>query len=133
MDENAARAEVAAAEARRCQAIADDDYATIAELLADEVHYRHSNGWADNKESFLASLQRRRRTCERGPLDVRLYGDTAVVLGSYHIVSSTRDGDASKDRHIHADGLQVWVRRDGRWQLVAHQGIPQSDAAPLGG
>lgn len=123
--------QVAAAEARRCQAITDDDYETIAEILTQDVWYQHSNGFTDDKASFLASLGRRQRSVERGPLDIRVYGDAAVVIGGYHIVSSPRKEGGAPARQIYAEALQTWVRQDGDWKLAAHLGVKATPADEL--
>lgn len=130
--DKSAIAEVEAAELRRCQAISTDDADTIAELLADEVWYQHSNGFVDDKAGFLSGLTKRVRTVRRDPLDIRIYGDTAVVIGAYHITSASRHDDSTPPRQIHAQGLQTWVKRGGRWQLVAHQGLPQHETTSAG-
>jgi ketosteroid isomerase-like protein len=49
--------------------------------------------------------------------DIRVYGDTAVVTGIVH-VNATIKGE---DRILHLRYLNVWVKRDGSWQLVARQ------------
>lgn len=127
MERNDDQAAVEAAELRRCQAISEDDTTAVAALLADEVWYQHSNGFIDDKAGFLSSLPKRKRTVRRDPLDIRVYGDTAVVIGAYHITSESRRDSADPARQVHASGLQTWIRRDGRWQLAAHQGLPQQD------
>lgn len=118
--EETAIAEVIAAEQRRCQAMADDDVAAVEGLLGDELWYLHANGHHDDKSSIMASFKDATRSVERDPLDVRIYGDVAVVIGGYVVTVAPRDG--SSPRRIDNNGLQVWVKRDGRWQLVAHQG-----------
>jgi ketosteroid isomerase-like protein len=52
-------------------------------------------------------------------LRVRVYGDTAVVTGR----STPRGRDArGQEMHGRYRFLRVWVKRDGRWQVVAFQG-----------
>jgi hypothetical protein len=57
-----------------------------------------------------------------GPLKVRLFDTVAIVTGSDDEVSSYRGRDIS-GRYIWTD---VWVRRNGRWQLVASQAAAAS-------
>ncbi|HEU4664876.1 MAG TPA: nuclear transport factor 2 family protein [Dokdonella sp.] len=49
-----------------------------------------------------------------GDVKVRFFGDTAIAHGS----ESWERKDGSKGRFVWTD---VWVRRDGRWQIVAAQ------------
>jgi hypothetical protein len=119
--DDAMKAEVIAAEQLRCKAIADDDFVVVEELIGNELSYLHSTGRHEDKAEFMASLRTARRSFVREPLDVRIYGDVAVVLGGYIVSVEPRDG-SSAARSIEANGLQVWVKRGGGWQLVAHQG-----------
>ena len=47
-------------------------------------------------------------------IDPEIYGNTAVVVSRYRQAAKLRDRDASGELRI----TDVWVRRDGRWQIV---------------
>lgn len=92
------------------------DPTIIDRLLADDfsgldVHGRRytkaeMRKWAAEGPSLTSD--------DLGPLDIRFYGDVAIAYGSEHQVGPAPD-------HKPADRVwtDVWVRRDGRWQIVA--------------
>ena len=67
---------------------------------------------------------------EFADVDVRPYGDVAVVLSDYR-QDATVAGERRSGDFLLTD---VWVRRDGRWQVVARSSIlmPGSTGAPQG-
>ncbi len=113
--------QVLAAEAARLQAIDDRDWAALDLLLADDLSYVHSDtGRYEDKASNMATLQASPRSYKRRGLKVRPYGDAAVMTGEIDItVDALPDG--TPERHIFSFTTQVWVLRDGRWQMAAFQ------------
>jgi ketosteroid isomerase-like protein len=119
------------AEAERCQAIGAADRAALDALLDDDLVYVHSTGVAEDKATYVQkSTSGAHRTVERGELDIRVYGDVGLVTGGY-VVRVDPEGPDTQGRVVDASGLQVWLRRDGQWRLLAHQGTsrpaPASD------
>ncbi|WP_394837949.1 nuclear transport factor 2 family protein [Pendulispora rubella] len=58
--------------------------------------------------------------------DVHVFGDTGVVTGIRRAHMRTEAGDV-----IDADGFtEVFVRRDGRWQLVHSHSVPWTGLPP---
>lgn len=57
-------------------------------------------------------------------LQVRTEGDTAVVTGVNHVKGRGDDGKPYDRRVAFTD---VWVKRDGRWQVLASQGTDVKD------
>jgi ketosteroid isomerase-like protein len=112
---------ISEAEQARCAAICNSDWAALASLLADEFSYTHSSGRVEGKTEQLARLQEFNRAVERLSLQVRVYGDVAVTNGELAFHLPARDGKPAADPRL--DVMQAWVKRDGRWQLVAHHGI----------
>jgi len=47
-------------------------------------------------------------------IDPEVYGDTALVLSRYEQTARLDGRDVSARMHV----TDVWVRRDGRWQIV---------------
>ena len=58
---------------------------------------------------------------------VRVYGDTAVSTYSRHIDVRNQDGSA---RQVTLVSTHVWVRRDGRWQIVQSQATDVAQPGP---
>jgi ketosteroid isomerase-like protein len=113
--------EVLAAEERRCAAIAAQDWDTLREIVAEDFRYTHSVGASEDRESWIAGIMTRRRAVEHEELEVRSFGDVALLSGSsvYRYAEPFRG-----DSHYGAilDVLQVWVRRSAGWQIVAQHG-----------
>jgi hypothetical protein len=114
--------EVLAAEARRCAAIAAEDWAALGAIVADEYSYTHSTGKTEDKATWIAGIKQRRRAVEHGRLTVRGYGDVALLSGTsvYRYAEPFR-GDSHYGSAL--DVLQVWVRRAAGWQIVAQHGV----------
>jgi len=47
-------------------------------------------------------------------IDPEVYGDTAVVVSRYSQTATLDGRDVSARLHV----TDVWIRRDGRWQIV---------------
>lgn len=58
-----------------------------------------------------------------GDVKIRFFGDTAIAHGS----ETWERRDGSKGRYVWTD---VWVRRNGQWQIVAAQDLPITDQPP---
>jgi ketosteroid isomerase-like protein len=113
-------AEILAAEQAWAEAFRTLDLAIIAHLMADEYTIIQPGGVTAGKAQTLASLRSDRRHWEiaqSDQYDIRLYGDTAVVIGRW--TGKGVNHDLPFD--YQARYLGVWVKRDGRWQMVADQ------------
>lgn len=108
------------AESQRLRALVDADYAALDLLLGDDLTYTHSTAKVDTKASYLEPLlSGRTRYTSLDPADVqvRLYGTTGVVTGALRSVALV----AGKESRTQMRFTSTWVRRDGRWQMVAWQ------------
>jgi ketosteroid isomerase-like protein len=138
MDEEAdvlatARAEILAVERQWTTAHLQGDFATIAQLMADDYIRIQPDGSVSGKAAVLAAYQPDRRHwdhAEGDEYDIRIYGDlssaapaaataaaTAVVVGRW----TARGVNNGQPFDYAARFLSVYVRRDGRWQMVAEQ------------
>lgn len=111
---------VKAAELRRFEVMTAKDYKALATLLADDLVYTHSSASVDSKASYLESLTSGRvtyKTIVPRDLQVRVYGDTAIING---VAAMTVDanGEALVNTLRFTD---VWAKRNGTWQMVAWQ------------
>ncbi len=107
-------------ELKRLERLVSGDYDALADLLADDLVYTHSNARVDTKESYLAPLRAgTTRYVEYVPseLNVRVYGTTAVLVGR----AQTRALVSGEERRNDLRFTNVWVFRDGRWRMVAWQ------------
>jgi ketosteroid isomerase-like protein len=111
---------VRAAELKRFEVMTKGDLAALTKILADDLTYTHSTGTLDNKEQFLESLRSGRvryQSIEPGELQVRAYGNSAVINGRAKLVVIS-DG---QNKNVELRFTDVWVKRSGRWQMVAWQ------------
>jgi ketosteroid isomerase-like protein len=54
---------------------------------------------------------------ELSDMKVRVFGNTAIVIGRLHLVGKDKDGSFDRNM-IFTD---TFVKRDGRWQVVSTQ------------
>jgi ketosteroid isomerase-like protein len=99
------------------------DEATLRQVLADDLTYTHSNGETDTKAQFISNLKtgaRKYLKLNHEGMDVRTYGNTAVLTATAQVETSQKGGAASP---AHLRFIHVWMYQNGRWQLVAHQSL----------
>jgi ketosteroid isomerase-like protein len=113
-------AEIAAilkAEEERCRAISEQDWDTLASIMADDLSHTHMNGLTQDKPTYLEHVKGKPRTTSRRDLKVRLYGNVAVMIG-IQVNTMVRDG---VENLTEMQGLQVWVKNGNSWQQTAFQ------------
>lgn len=113
-------AAVRRAEDQRIAAMIKADLAALDTLLAEELTYTHSNGRVETKAQFLAALKSgdlRYEAIDREDLTVRSYGETAVFTGR----ATLRVKSKGQENRFLVRFIDVYVKRNGRWQMVAWQ------------
>jgi len=96
------------------------DKAWFERTFAEEYTAIGSSGKMRNKTEDIAETMSSSDTLttdEASDMKVRVYGDAAVVTGRLHQAGKGKDG--SFDRNYY--WTDTFVRRDGRWQVVATQ------------
>jgi ketosteroid isomerase-like protein len=113
------------------QALIKRDAAALSKVLSDDLIYTHSSNAHQDKAAVLQSLQGNSVTedIDFKDLKVRVYGDTAVVVGDvdFHTRSNGVAGVAK------LNVLHVLVKGPQGWQLVARQAVRYPEAAAGGG
>jgi ketosteroid isomerase-like protein len=108
------------AEDARYDAMIRADAAALASLLADEFLYHQPSGKTATKASYVEQTTSGAITiykAQRYDVKIKLYGNIATVMGSTRLdIAVDRDR-----RDVDLRYLNVWVFRDGRWQLAARQ------------
>src|ERR1700693_2448066 len=95
------------------QAISKDDANTLDRSFADEIVWLTSTGQFLTKAEVLANIHSRNLTgfpIKSDEKELHVYGDTDVVY------SKTPNKSETEPRTI----TDVFVKRDGKWKLVAH-------------
>jgi hypothetical protein len=105
---------------KRMNAMAEQDIATLDNLLADDLVYTHSSARIDTKESLIGGM-RTGSTVYRSvvPSDVKAQdcGDAVVLTGVARI--SVQSGGNALNFGVRF--TDVYARRNGRWQMVTWQ------------
>ncbi|MBV8202123.1 MAG: nuclear transport factor 2 family protein [Acidobacteria bacterium] len=95
------------------------DPGALESIIADDftLTSSRSKGEITNKRQYIDSTLKLVRgdgfTFER--MNVRIYGDTAVINAQFQQTATFAGQDWSGDFLI----TDIWVKRDGRWQVVA--------------
>ncbi len=115
--------EVRQVERARTQAIKTGDMKTLDKIYADDFSGVASGGRAVNKSQLMEVFKNvdPRVNFTTEDLKVRLFGEAAVVTG--HVAGKTQAGEIVSAFSF----LHVYVKRDGRWQMV----VGQSTNTPL--
>lgn len=114
--------EVDAAEDARYQAMIDQDRAALAATLADEFVYHQPNGMIATKAMYLGQViggPTKIYKAERYDVKIVLHGDVATAMGETRLDIELNGKRIQPDLRY----LNVWVKRDGRWQLAARQSV----------
>lgn len=131
---NNAAQEVMQAEKERAQAVLRNDGAAMDRLLGEEFTVTDVQGIVHGRLDELSLYKDKRRqtqSWEPSDVKVRLYGDAAIVTER----ATVKDILEGEQRDIQIRLTHVWVKRDGRWQVVARQATrisePPSAAASV--
>ena len=103
------------------EAIMRGDGAMLEQIFADEFIYTSPKAEVLDKKQQIAALTSgglKLTGAKSDNVRIRTYGETAVMTGRF----TARAESAGKSETIEERYTAVWVRRDGRWQLVAEQG-----------
>jgi ketosteroid isomerase-like protein len=96
------------------------DAAVLNQILSDDLTYTHSSGNTQSKTEFIASVRAKDlqyHSIEFESASVRFYGNTALISSHVRVQVTA----AGHDQTVHACFLHVWMKKNGRWQMVAHQ------------
>jgi|SRR5579859_7826609 len=104
-------------ENERCAAMVAGDLEALNRLFSEELIWAHASGKVDTKAEMLAQFREGSMACytiARSDIDVRLFGDAAVVTGIVTLDAMV-GGVRKKARSRYAG---VWSAHRGRPQLV---------------
>ncbi len=104
----------------RYEALKNADAATLDQLFAEEFVYQTLLGATYSKWEYIKQITAgdvKVVSFKRENSRVHFYGDTATVMATTHLDVAFK----GEPRQVSLFYLNVWVKRDGRWQLVARQ------------
>jgi ketosteroid isomerase-like protein len=97
-----------------CNASVKNDAAAVSAILADDLTDVSLTGKLNNKAQDIANLKTDKTTlCDEDMMQVRVYGDAAVVVGRATVKSATFNGQFRF--------TDTYILRNGHWQVVASQ------------
>ena len=110
------RDEIIRLEKERCAALTSGDVDALRDLMADDLVHIHGNGAVDDKTAYLKGVETKYvfHRVDRGDLNIRVYADVAVVIGTLDQTVSVRGVD--KMNAIKAITTQTWVRSGASWK-----------------
>jgi ketosteroid isomerase-like protein len=101
-------------------AIQKPDAAVLDKLLHTQLIYGHATGVTDTKASYIAKVSSGKQKyagVEQEIVKIQPLGDAVIVHAKMHMWGVNQNGKFD-DRVML---MHTWLKRDGRWQLVAHQ------------
>ena len=116
--------DIRALEDRRYKAMVSADRPVLEELLADDLIYTHSNAVIDSKQSYIDGILGGKwayAAAERPVENIDVFGDCARVTGHVRLTLKNADGTT---RGVNGRFLNLWLKRNGKWQLAAWQSTP---------
>jgi ketosteroid isomerase-like protein len=100
-----------------CVALMKNDVAALNAILADDMTEVAPSGAVGTKSSILTEAKSAQvSVCKNQNMNVRVYGDAAVVRG----VVTYKDSNTAGDYQF----TDTYIRRNGRWQCVANHETP---------
>jgi ketosteroid isomerase-like protein len=118
----AAEAEIKQLEMRLAGLLVSGDFDAYEHFLAADYTRINAAGVVETRDQVLAAFRASPRVGSMEPteLDVKTYGDTAILTGKLTI--------SSPDGIRQSRFRKVFIQRDGRWFLVSLQGTALRDA-----
>lgn len=116
--------ELGAAEAHRCALLMAADARGLEAILADSLVHVHLDGRVDDKAGYLRGFRNKYRfqNVVRGPLNIRVWADSAVMVGP--LSQRLEVLDRGEVVQVEAITTQTWQRSDGRWLLTTCHNAP---------
>jgi hypothetical protein len=113
-------AEVEAVERARFQTWIKGDTKAMESVLGDDLIYCHSSGLCESKQQLITAFGSKQtiyRKLDAVMLKPRAVGGAVLINGKVDIVAEV-NGNPAAFQAVYSD---VYVKRDGRWQLVSWQ------------
>jgi hypothetical protein len=89
------------------------DKKAAAALIADDYVGTTQRGEIENKAQYLAGVTPNADMVKSDDYKVTIYGNTAIM---------THRATVSGVRNMQFRSTHVWMKRKGKWQVVAHHG-----------
>ena len=114
--------EVATVVEKLRKALIDPDKTSLEKLTAADLSYGHSGGKVQDKAAFVDALLSGASdfvTIDLSEQTIKITGNIAVVR---HVLNATNN-DGGKPGTVKIAVLQVWVKQNKEWKLLARQAV----------
>ena len=105
-----------------CTANMKNDIAWFTRVFADDISLTGSTGKATKAQAIADAKAEKYTSCSVDQMQVRVYGDTAVVTGRSRVAGTDAKGKPFPNPE--ALWTDTFVRRASGWQCVATQSTP---------
>ncbi len=98
------------------------DTAKLKEMLSEQLVYGHSNGWKESRQEMINNLYN--GTIQY--LKIQSADEQVTIDGKTGCIRATLDIDVimeGKTLPFRLHGLQVWVWKNKKWQLLSRQSV----------
>jgi ketosteroid isomerase-like protein len=98
------------------------DTAKLKNMLSEKLVYGHSNGWKENRQEMINNLYN--GTIQY--LKIQSADEQVTIEGNTGCIRATLDIDVimdGKTMPFRLHGLQVWVWKNKKWQLLSRQSV----------
>jgi tetratricopeptide (TPR) repeat protein len=129
-DLSALEKELVALEDKWTEAFIKHDPAPLSAIIADEYILIRMDGRVNTKTTIIDKVKDKDYELYSFPImdtKVQLYGNVAILRG----MANDKGKENGKEYEDVIRFIDVWVKRDGRWQCVAGQNFPAEKEIPL--
>ena len=105
---------------KRMTAMAEQDIATLTEVLADDLIYTHSSARLDTKQSLIGNMQSGAtvyNAVEPSEVKAQDIGSAVVLTG----IARIRVTSGGKPNAFAVRFTDVYANKGGKWQMVTWQ------------
>jgi 2-polyprenyl-6-methoxyphenol hydroxylase-like FAD-dependent oxidoreductase/ketosteroid isomerase-like protein len=108
-------------ERQRIQALLSKDWEALGSLLTDNLVHIHANGTIEDKATYIATMSNKFEvlSVDRPSLDVRIFGESAIVTGPLN--QGVRMMQTGAIVQLQAVATQIWVKRPEGWAQCGFQ------------
>jgi ketosteroid isomerase-like protein len=106
----------------RFKAMINRDSIFLANALADDLVYIHSNGTQDTKESLINKIMSgalQYTSVDMQQADIRTFNQTVWIHGAAKM--KVRNGNDNSEMELSIRYLDIYKKENGDWKLVAWQ------------
>ena len=115
--------DILALEQRRFKAMIAGDAGELETLLHRDLKYTHSSGAVDSKDSYTRGVREKLwdyQSIKTSSETVSVHRDTALVHCRLQIDLEVKGAP----RQVDSIALTVWIKDEGRWQVLAVHSTP---------